>query len=86
VIYELLVGTKLFVSEFRLSHYFYGAWPFPEERLNVLSPPTVDTGISLLRAMLAIKPGDCPTATVALRNQWLKALIVTMKGREMTKM
>jgi len=39
VIYELLVGTKLFVSEFQLSHYFYGTLPFPEARLRVLSPP-----------------------------------------------
>jgi len=74
VIYELLAGTKLFVSEFQLSHYFYGTWPFPEERLKGLSPPTEDTGISLLRAMLAIKPGDRPTATAALSNPWLTGL------------
>jgi len=74
VIYELLVGTKLFVSEFQLCRYFYGTWAFPEESLRVLSPPTDDTGISLLRAMLAIPPGDRPTATGALRNQWLTGL------------
>jgi len=71
VIYELLVGTKLFVSEFQLYRYFYGTWPFPEESLRVLSSPTNDTGISLLRTMLAIQPGGRPTATGALRNQWL---------------
>ena len=71
VIYELLVGTKLFVSEFQLCRYFSGTWPFPEESLRVLSPPTDDTGISLLRSMLAIQPGDRPTATGALRSQWL---------------
>jgi len=74
VIYELLAGAKLFVSEFQLCRYFYGTWPFPEERLRVLSPPTGDTGISLLKAMLAIQPGDRPTATGALRNQWLTGL------------
>jgi len=31
VIYELLAGAKLFVSEFQLCRYFYGTWPFPEE-------------------------------------------------------
>jgi len=74
VIYELLVGTKLFFSEFQLYRYFYGTWPFPEESLRVLSPPTNNTGISLLRAMLAIQPGDRPTAAGALRNQWLTGL------------
>ena len=71
VIYELLVGKKLFVSEFQLCRYFSGTWPFPEERLRMLSPPTNNSGISLLRAMLAIQPGDRPTATRALRNLWL---------------
>jgi len=74
VIYELLVGTKLFVSEFQLCRYFSGAWPFPEERLRVLSPPANNTGISLLRAMLAIQPGDRPTATRALGYRWLTDL------------
>jgi serine/threonine protein kinase len=71
VIYELLVGTKLFVSEIQLCRYFYGTWLFPEESLRALSPPTNDTGISLLRAMLAIQTRDRPTATDALRNEWL---------------
>ena len=74
VIYELLVGTKLFVSEFQLCRYFYGTWPFPEESLRVLSPPTIDPGISLLRAMLAIQTRGRPTATDALRNEWLTGL------------
>jgi len=74
VIYELLAGAKLFVSELQLYRYLYGTWPFPEESLRVLSPPTDDTGISLLKAMLAIQPGDRPTATGALRNQWLAGL------------
>src|ERR1700712_5330795 len=38
VIYELLVGTKLFISEFQLYRYFYGKWPFPEDKLKGLSP------------------------------------------------
>jgi len=74
VIYELLAGAKLFGSEFQLCRYFYGTWPFPEERLRVLSPPTEDSGISLLKAMLAIQPGDRPPAAGALRNQWLARL------------
>jgi len=74
VIYELLVGTKLFVSEFQLSGYFYGKWPFPEDRLRGLSPPTGDIGISFLKAMLAIQPQDRPTAADALNHAWLADL------------
>jgi len=74
VIYELLVGTKLFVSEFQLGLFFSGSWPFPEERLRALSPPTDDTGISLLKSMLEIQPEDRPTAGGALRNPWLTGL------------
>ncbi|PUU79033.1 kinase-like domain-containing protein [Tuber borchii] len=74
VIYELLAGTKLFVSEFQLSGYFYGKWPFPADRLRGLSPPTGDIGISLLKAMLAIQPQDRPTAADALNHAWLADL------------
>jgi len=74
VVYELLVGERLFVSEFQLYRYFYGTWAFPEESLRVLSPPIDDTGNPLLRAMLAIKPGYRPTAICALGNSWLTGL------------
>ena len=74
VLYELLVGAKLFVSEFQLSGYFYGKWPFPEDRLRELSPPTDDTGISLLKAMLEIEPEGRPTAADALNHGWLADL------------
>ena len=71
VIYELLVGARLFVSEFQLCRYFYGKWPFPEDRLRKLSPPTDDFAISLLKAMLATQPEDRPTVTDALSHVWL---------------
>ena len=74
VIYELLVGTKLFVSEFQLSGYFYGKWPFPEDRLRGLSPPTDDIGIWLLKSMLKIQPEGRPTAADALSHRWLADL------------
>ena len=74
VIYELLVGTKLFISEFQLSGYFYGKWPFPEDRLRGISPPTGDIGISFVKAMLAIQPQDRPTAADALSHAWLAEL------------
>ena len=74
VIYELLVGAKLFVSEFQLSGYFFGKWPFPEDQLRGLSPPTDDVGISLLKSMLTIQPEDRPTAADALRHTWLAGL------------
>jgi len=79
VIYELLVGSKLFTSEFQLCRYFSGTWPFPDEKLRGLSPPTDDTGISLLKTMLAIEPGDRPTATGALGNPWLTGLKIDNK-------
>ena len=74
VIYELLVGRKLFVSEFQLSCYFFGKWPFPEDRLRCLSPPVDDIGISLLKSMLQIHPERRPTAAEALSHAWLANL------------
>ena len=74
VVYELLVGTKLFVSEGQVSRYFFGKWPFPEDKLKGLSPPTDDNGISLLRSMLLIQPEDRPTAAGALSHEWLAGL------------
>ncbi|PUU79619.1 kinase-like domain-containing protein, partial [Tuber borchii] len=71
VIYELLVGTRLLVLVFQSSDYFYGKWPFPEDRLRALSPPTDDIGISFLKSMLVIQPEDRPTAVGALSHLWL---------------
>jgi len=71
VIFELLVGTKLFLLEGQVSRYFFGKWPFPEDQLIGLSPPMDNPGISLLKSMLVIQPEDRPTATGALRNTWL---------------
>ena len=70
VIYELLVGTKLFASEGQVSRYYFGKLPFPEDKLKGLSPPTDDIGISLLKSMLLIQPEDRPTAAAALRHEW----------------
>ena len=47
VIYELLVGTHLFVSGEQVSSYYYKKLPFLEDKLRGLSPPTDDAGISL---------------------------------------
>ena len=74
VTYELFAGTKLFTQEFPLYRYFFGNPPFPEERLKELSPPIDDAGITLLKAMLAIKPGERPTAADALSHRWLAGL------------
>ena len=74
VIYELLIGEKLFVSEFQVSCYFFGKWPFPEDRLRGLSPPTDDIGISLIKSMLAIQPEGRPTVAGALGHGWLAEL------------
>ena len=74
VIYELLVGTRLFALERQVSRYYYGTSPFPEDKLKGLLPPTDDVGISLLKSMLAIQPEDRPTAADALGNAWLVGL------------
>ena len=74
VIYELLVGTHLFVSGEQVSRYYYKKFPFPEDELKGLSPPIDDAGISLLKSMLAIRPEDRPTAEDALGNAWLVGL------------
>ena len=74
VIYELLIGEKLFASEFQVSCYFFGKRPFPEDRLRGLSPPTEDVGISLIKSMLQIQPKDRPTAAEVLSHAWLVSL------------
>ena len=74
VIYELLVGTKLFISEGQVSHYYFGKWPFPQDTLKGLPPPTEDLGISILNSMLIIQPEDRPTAAYALGHRWLMGL------------
>ena len=74
VIYELLVGTKLFPSEGQVSRYYFGKLPFPVDKLKGLSPPTDDIGISLLKSMLLIQPEDRPTAAAALSHEWLAGI------------
>jgi len=74
VIYELLVGTRLFRSEAQVSRYYFGKRLFPEDELKALLPPIDDVGISLLKSMLMIRPEDRPTATDALENSWLTSL------------
>ncbi|PUU76166.1 kinase-like domain-containing protein [Tuber borchii] len=74
VIYESLVGTHLFTSWGQVSRYYHGKSPFPEDKLKGLPTPLDDVGISLLKSMLAIQPGDRPTAAGALGNAWLTGL------------
>ena len=74
VIYELLMAAKLFTSEGQVSRYYFGKWPFLENTLKGLSPPTDDLGISLLKSMLIIQPEDRPTAAGALGHGWLAGL------------
>ena len=74
VIFELLVGAKLFPSEGQVSRYYFGKLPFPEDKLKGLSPPTDDIGISLLKSMLLIQPEDRPTAASALSHSWLAGI------------
>ena len=80
VIFELLVGTKLFLAEGQVSRNYFGKLPFPEDKLRGLSPPTSDFGISLLKSMLVIQPEDRPAAAAALRNPWLTG--VKSEGEE----
>ncbi|KAG0643276.1 kinase-like domain-containing protein, partial [Tuber brumale] len=71
VVYELLVGTRLFVSEGQVFRYYIGKFPFPEDKIKALSPPIDDIGVSFLESMLATQPEDRPTAASALRHAWL---------------
>ena len=71
VIYELLGGTKLFVSGHQVSCYLIQKLPFLEEKLRRLPAPTDDTGTSLLKSMLSIQPRNRPTAADALNHVWL---------------
>ena len=75
VIYELLGGTKLFVSGHQVSCYLIRKQPFLKEKLGLLPTPTDDTGTSLLKSMLSIQPGDRPTAADALNHGWLAGLM-----------
>jgi len=79
VIYELLVGTKLFVSLYQVTCYLIKKQLFLEEQLKRLPTPTDDVGTSLLRSMLSIQPGDRPTAADALKDLWLAGIT---SGRE----
>jgi len=74
VIYELLIGTKLFISGIQICRYYFGKWSFPEDTLRRLSPPTDDAGISLLKVMLLIQPEDRPTAAEVLNSVGLAGL------------
>ena len=71
VIYELLVGTKLFVSMHQVSCYLFRKQPFLEEKLKQLPTSIDDAGTSLLKSMLSIQPEDRPTAAEALNHAWL---------------
>ncbi|PWW73103.1 kinase-like protein [Tuber magnatum] len=71
VIYELLVGERLFDSDGQVLRYYLGGWRFPKDKLKGLSPPMDDSGILLLESMLAIQPEDRPTAAGALSHAWL---------------
>ena len=74
VIYELLVGKRLFPSQGQVFLYYFEKLPFPEDKLKGLSPPTDDIGISLLKSMLLIQPEDRLTAAGALDHEWLAGI------------
>ncbi|PUU76904.1 kinase-like domain-containing protein, partial [Tuber borchii] len=74
VIYELLVGARLFASVTQVSRYLHGKDPFPEFTLKRLSIPVDNAGISLLKSMLTIQPEGRPTAASALGHAWLAGL------------
>ena len=74
MIYDLLVGTRLFALERQVSCYYHGIFPFPEDKLNGLLTPVHNVGISSLKSMFPMQPEDRPTAEDALRNAWLVGL------------
>ena len=74
VIYELLVGTKLFVTMHQILCYLIQKQPFLEAKLKRLPTSIDDAAISLLKSMLSIKPADRPTAAEVLNHVWLAGL------------
>ncbi|PWW73100.1 kinase-like protein, partial [Tuber magnatum] len=74
VLYEILVGKRLFDSVGQVYFYLFRECPLPEDKLKGLSPPTDDIGISLIKSMLAIQPKNRPTAAGALGHAWLTRL------------
>ncbi|KAG0640817.1 kinase-like domain-containing protein [Tuber brumale] len=70
VIYELLVGEKLFGLGGLIYDYFRGEWSFPEDKLKKLSPPIDDAGISLIKSMVSLQSDGRPTAIEALIHAW----------------
>jgi len=74
VIYELLVGIRLFISEVRVSRYYLGKWRFPKDRLKVSVFLTAGVGVLVLKSMLTIQPEDRLTVMGALSHGWLGGL------------
>ena len=74
VIYELLVGTKLFISVHQVACYLIQKQPFLEEKLKLLPTLIDDAGTSLLKTMLSIQPEARPTAPDALSHVGLAGL------------
>ncbi|RPB00550.1 kinase-like protein, partial [Choiromyces venosus 120613-1] len=74
VIYELLVGAKLFRKEGQIARYFFGGWSFPQDQLKSLSPPISDSGISLIESMISLDPDNRPSVIGALGHAWLTSL------------
>ncbi|RPB00560.1 kinase-like protein, partial [Choiromyces venosus 120613-1] len=74
VIYELLVGARLFPTESGIFYYFFGKWSFPADELKRLSPPISDAGISLIKSMISLEPGDRPTVLSSLGHTWISSL------------
>ena len=75
VIYELLIGTKLFALEGQVSRYYFGKWPFPEDKLQALSPPTDDVGIYVgLEKPVAnwAKHGEADAEEYPVLRRWRK--------------
>ncbi|CUS12982.1 unnamed protein product, partial [Tuber aestivum] len=74
VVYELLVGEKLFGPEGLIHSYFHGRWSFPKAKLKNLTPPTNDAGISLIESMISLQPDGRPSAIEALDHIWIADL------------
>ena len=79
--YELLVRTHLFVSDALVSCYHFGKWPFPDDRLNELSPSNDDVGISSLKYIPAIHPEFHLAIMGALSYEWLIGQVCNKDSR-----
>ncbi|RPA91679.1 kinase-like protein [Choiromyces venosus 120613-1] len=74
VVYELLVGERLFSSLGHIMSFFYEKGKFPQQKLSKLATPSSGAAKSFIQGLVLLDPGKRPTAVDAAVNVWLQGL------------